>query len=129
MAPVTAIYAALVAALFLALSFSVVRARRGRQVSMGDAGDRALQRRVRAQANCAEYAPIGLLLLLLLELNGTGPLLLHLVGLSLLAGRLVHGVGFGRDDMLMAARVPGMLLTFGSIGLAALLLLAGAAGF
>ena len=125
MTPITAFYAALVTILFVALSLAVIRLRRGRRVSMGDAGDRALQRRIRAQANCAEYAPIGLLLLALLELNGTAPILLHAVGLSLLAGRLLHGWGFGRDDMFMAARVPGMLLTVGSIALAAILLLIG----
>lgn len=62
---ITSVYAAAIALLLLALSWRVIEARRAGRVSLGDGGDRALLRRIRAQGNCAEYAPMGLILLAL----------------------------------------------------------------
>ncbi|MFZ5962701.1 MAPEG family protein [Thalassococcus sp. BH17M4-6] len=123
MAPVTTLYASLIALLFLALSLRVVAYRRARQISLGDAGDPALRARIRAQGNCAEYAPIGLLLLLLVELQSAPPVALHVLGLLLLAGRVLHGLALSRHPHPMVLRVGGMILTFTMIGLAALGLL------
>ena len=49
--PVTALYAGLLAPLFLFLSARVIAARRGAQTALGDGGDPALLRRMRVQAN------------------------------------------------------------------------------
>ncbi len=119
MLSITTIYAAIIALLFLALSFRVITYRRGNLISLGDHGDKALETRIRAQGNCAEYAPIGLILLGLVELNGAAPIIIHLLGLMLLAGRLMHGIGFWGDRPVMLLRVWGMLLTTGMIGLSA----------
>lgn len=111
MLPVTAIYAALLAFLFIGLSARVILYRRAQGLSLGDEGDRALLQRMRAQANCAEYAPFGLLLLALSEAQGAPAPALHLLGLALLAGRVLHAVGLSADPQVMAARVGGMVLT------------------
>lgn len=122
----TPIFAALVAFLFLALSARVILYRRANRIGLGDAGDTALLRRIRAQSNCAEYAPLGLLLLLVLELQGwSGPVLI-LTGLLLLAGRAAHAYGFSSQPEKMNLRVAGMGLTLTMIGLAAALALIGA---
>ena len=42
--PVTSLYAGLLVALFLVLTFRVILFRRGRRVDMGDGGHRLLQR-------------------------------------------------------------------------------------
>jgi len=94
---VTPIYAALLALLFLGLSARVITYRRSNLLSLGDEGDKGLLKRMRAQANCAEYVPIGILLLLLLELTGAPLWLLHALGLSFTAGRLLHAYGFPPD--------------------------------
>lgn len=121
---VTPLYAAILTGLYIWLSARVIVYRRGNRVSMGDKGDARLLCLMRAHANCAEYAPFGLLLLLMVELMGAPALALHVIGLLLLAGRLVHAYGFSSDPMIMPLRVLGMALTFLSLGLSALGLLA-----
>ena len=121
MVQVTAIYAGLLALLFLWLSLRVVGARRTHKVSVGDGGERAVLKAMRAQANCAEYAPIGIILLALAELQGLPALAMHLLGAALLAGRVLHGWGYGRTPQVVHARVWGMYLTVGSIFTAAIL--------
>ena len=117
---VTPIYAAVLALLFVALSMRVIGLRFRRRVSLGDGGDAELMQRIRAQANCAEYAPFGVLLLLIAELTGAPVWALHLSGLCLLAGRLAHGVALS-GRMKFALRKTGMVLTFTSICLSAIL--------
>jgi uncharacterized membrane protein YecN with MAPEG domain len=112
---VTPLYAAALTALFLVLSWRVISYRRAHQVSLGDGGDPMLERRMRAQGNFAEYAPIGLILLLGAELAGAPGLWLHLTGLLLLTGRLMHGVGFSFFRQNIPLRVGGMVLTLTSL--------------
>lgn len=117
---ITPIYAALVALLLLWLSVRVIRYRRSNRLSLGDAGDKGLIKRMRAQANCAEYAPIGLILLLITELQGAPDIALHALGALLLAGRVIHGYGFSASPPRMNLRVLGMFLTLVMIAAAAL---------
>ena len=117
---VTPIYAALVALLFLVLSARVISYRRANMISLGDTGDKALLKRMRAQANCAEYAPLALFLMLVAELNGAPAFAVHLMGAALLAGRVLHAVGFSATPQKMILRQSGMLLTLGMILLSAL---------
>ncbi len=120
---VTPIYAALIAGIFIALSARVITYRRSRQLGLGDHGDKSLLKRMRAQANCAEYAPFGLLLLALAELQGVSTPLLHLLGLSLLAGRALHAYGFSASPPIQRLRVLGMTFTFVQITVTALVCL------
>lgn len=117
---VTSLYTALVALLFLVLSARVILYRRAHMISLGDTGDKALLKRMRAQANCGEYAPIALLLLLVAELNAAPALALHLMGLTLLVGRVLHAVGFSATPQRMILRQVGMVMTLGMILLSAL---------
>jgi uncharacterized membrane protein YecN with MAPEG domain len=119
---VTPLYAAALTALFISLSLRVIALRRSGRVSLGDAGDPALLARIRAQGNCAEYAPLGIVLLLLAELAGAAPALLHLSGLSLLAGRVIHARALSGPGRF-AARTIGMLMTFAALSLSAALAL------
>lgn len=118
---ITPLYAAALTALFVVLSARVITYRRANKVSLGDGGDRVLERRMRAQGNFAEYVPLGLILMLGAELAGAGALWVHATGLLLLAGRLMHGIGFSflRQNMLL--RVGGMVLTLSSLMLGAAL--------
>jgi uncharacterized membrane protein YecN with MAPEG domain len=111
MLPITAIFAALIALLFLTLSFRVIFYRRGKLISLGDQGDKALETRIRAQANCAEYAPLGLILLGLVEITGAPTLAVVILGGMLFLGRLLHGIGFWGARPVMFLRVWGMILT------------------
>ena len=108
---VTPLYAGLIGLLFIYLSLRVIKVRRGAKISHGDGGDGALAKRIRVQGNCAEYAPFALLLLALAELQGAPLWLVHVLGLMILAGRVIHAYGLGSSPQIMNFRVGGMLLT------------------
>ena len=65
--PITAFYAALLAALFLYLSVRVIGWRRDRRVEFGHGEDFELLRRMRVHANFAEYVPFAIVLMGLAE--------------------------------------------------------------
>ena len=105
-------YAALIAVLLVFLAARVICARGRARVSLGDGGDAALARAIRVQGNCAEYAPLALLLLALAELSGASNAWLHVLGTVLLAGRLIHAWGVSRENEDLRYRIAGMSLTF-----------------
>ncbi len=115
---VTPIYAVALALLFIWLSARVIFARRENNVGIGDGNNEDLSRRIRAQGNCSEYAPFGILLILLAELQGIGALWLHLSGLLLLTGRVLHGIGLTYPYGRFQTRVPGMAITFAAFFMA-----------
>ncbi|HKJ70310.1 MAG TPA: MAPEG family protein [Gammaproteobacteria bacterium] len=118
-APVTALYAGLGVLVLLALAVRVSWVRRAAGVNLGDGGDAALQRAVRAHANAAENIPPALLLLLVVELGGAAGWLLHVAGTALVAGRVLHGVGLNRSSGASFGRAAGMVLTWGVLALLA----------
>ncbi|NOD82778.1 MULTISPECIES: MAPEG family protein [unclassified Ruegeria] len=120
MLAITPIYAALIAILYVALSVKVILQRRSDKISVGDGGSKLMIKAIRTHSNCAEYAPIALLLIAMVELQGAGGLLLHILGLMLLAGRLLHAYGFGRTPQIVILRQAGMSLTFLAILVAAI---------
>lgn len=124
--PITALYASLLAPLFLLLASRVIRARRAVRVAVGDGGDAVLARRMRVHANFAEYVPLALLLLALAESLGTHAWLLHGLGLALLGGRVAHAWGMSQPDENFAFRVAGVVTTFWMLGLTAAACLWGA---
>lgn len=117
---ITPLYAGLIALLFLVLSYRVSLARRGLRISIGDGDDKDMIKRMRVQANCAEYAPIGIILLWMAEIQGMPAWLVHLSGSTLLIGRLLHAFGLGSTPQVVPARLWGMYLTVGMIFVTAL---------
>ena len=69
-APITALYAGLLGILMLILAFRVVAVRRTTSIGLGDGGHALLLSRIRIHGNAAEYVPLALILMLILELNG-----------------------------------------------------------
>lgn len=120
-APITAFYAGLLALWFILLSVRVVTTRRSARVGLGTGDNRELARRVRVHGNFAEYVPLALLLLLLLEVNTALVWLPHAAGAALFLGRVAHFIGLGRSIGHSWGRVIGTSLTW-----LALLVLAGA---
>ncbi len=108
---ITSIYAGLLAIWFVLLSYRVVQ-QRGHGVSLGDGGDQVLLRRIRAHGNFAEYVPILLIMLGMLEFGGAKPWLLHVLGTTLLVARLLHGVALSFTESWKFGRFYGTLLTF-----------------
>jgi len=117
-------YAALLGLVYLALSLRAIRARRSARKAIGPLGDDALDRRVRAHANFAEYAPLVLLLLAFAELRELPEMLVHLGCALLLVGRCLHAWGLSQVPENFRYRVYGMYGTFLALVVAATLLLA-----
>jgi uncharacterized protein len=114
---ITAWYASLLALLFVWLAVQVIGLRRAKKVRLGDGGDPQLQAAIRAHGNAAEYVPLSLVLLALLELDGAHWALVHAGGLAVLAGRLLHARGMLAEQL--ASRILGMQVTiYTLIGLA-----------
>ncbi|MGY6586952.1 MAG: MAPEG family protein [Wenzhouxiangella sp.] len=122
-ASITLFYAALCGLILIILSVKVVALRRRHQVGIGDGEQADLERAIRVQGNFVEYVPIGLLLLLLLELGAVLPgWLLHVLGASLVLARMLHGFwGLNRTEGVSRGRFLGTLLTWSTLIVASLI--------
>ncbi|MEE9389031.1 MAG: MAPEG family protein [Paracoccaceae bacterium] len=120
MSVVSPIYGGLLALLTIYLSVRVSLARREHKISVGDGDNPALIKAIRTHANSIEYIPLGIILLILLELQNGEPWLVHLSGLALLFGRVLHAYGLGRQPQFIPGRVYGAYLTLFAITGAAL---------
>lgn len=106
---ITGLYASILSLLFIGLSLNVIRWRRHLKVLLGDGGEATLKQAIAAQANASQYIPIGLLLLLLAELNVARAWLLHLAGVLFVSGRCLHGYALLKGSL--KKRVLSMQLT------------------
>ena len=120
---VTPLYAALLVLWFLVLTLRVLQNRRSAKVSLGDGGNTLLQRAIRGHANFAEYVPLALLLLAILELSRFSIYLLHAIGILLLIARLLHGYALAFRSEFRFGRLWGATLTFAVLTVEALLCL------
>ncbi len=109
--PITALYGALLTLVAIVLTPFVGQARLAAGVSLGDGGQANLLVAMRRHANFTEHVPLVLLLLLILELNGAGPVLLHCLGLALLVSRIIHPFGLHHEQIRRPARLVGALGT------------------
>ena len=80
--------------------------------------DKTLQRSIRGHGNLVEYAPLFLILMLVLELSGAPQMQLYFSGIIFTLGRLMHGIAFSFMKQNMFLRIGGMTFTFvGFLGL------------
>jgi uncharacterized protein len=107
---VSSIYAGILALLIAWLSLNVIKIRRAKKIKLGDGGESDLQYAIRAQGNATEYIPISLILLVLLELSGVNLWLVHLGGVAIIIGRVLHAKGLLTQSL--SYRVLGMQFTF-----------------
>lgn len=120
---IPAIYASILALMFVGLSIRTLGMRRRLKIAIGDAGNPEMLRAMRVHSNFAEYVPLGLLLIFLAAGSGAHPMLVHFLGLTLLAGRLSHAYGVSQSRENYRFRVAGMALTFTSLITSSLYLL------
>jgi uncharacterized membrane protein YecN with MAPEG domain len=116
----TAVFASILALMFIKLSFNVIGFRRKNKISLGAGGVDELERAIRAHGNFAEYVPLGLFLMGALELNGAPLELVALLGALLVVGRYFHAKGINEPPPEFTNRVRGMKLTFAALGLSAI---------
>ena len=116
----TPLWAALLTFLYLWLAAQVIRGRYRTKTALGSGGDAGLERAIRAHANFAEYVPLALILIACVELQGGWLWFVHLLGATLLAGRIIHAFGISQEAEVLSRRRNGMVLTFATLALAAL---------
>jgi uncharacterized membrane protein YecN with MAPEG domain len=106
------LYAALLALIFVLLSVRTLRLRKQLRIGIGDGGNPQLLRAMRVHSNFAEYVPLSLVLLLLVEGQGAPMLLVHGLCLGLSFGRASHAFGVSQPKEDFRFRVFGMVMTF-----------------
>lgn len=110
--PLTLLYASLNGLLYFILSMWVVKARFQHRVEIGHGENGNLLRVIRVHANAAEYIPLVLFFLLILEINHTSTLVLNFIGAGLLLGRILHAFGLYGQKGPNPARFLGTVLTW-----------------
>lgn len=108
---VTALYGSLLALIGLVLGALVGMQRPRLRVSLGDGGHQSLIEANRRHMNWLENVPVLIVLLAVIELNGASSNWLHVLGGTLLAGRLIHPFGISADWAFRVPRFIGTLLT------------------
>ena len=111
---ITGGYLAVLALVYAALAINVMRLRRQNLAAFGDAGNPALRSAIRAHAHFAEYVPITVLMVAMLEMSGLAALRVHLLMAALLVARLLHPLGMYAKPMtpqFVVGRIGGMTLT------------------
>ena len=63
------------------------------RVPLGDGGNPQMLRMIRLHGNAAEYIPLALVLMAIYEINGGWHTALHVIGIALVAGRVLQTWG------------------------------------
>ena len=108
-----ALWAGLNLGLTLLLALNVTRHRMKEGVSTGSGDSQSLERAIRAHGNNTEYVSGALLGILILVALGYSPLIINLLGASLLVARFCHAHGIQQLEVaLPKTRVLGNVLTW-----------------
>jgi uncharacterized membrane protein YecN with MAPEG domain len=115
--PVTLITACILALIKLVLAFRVGQARFKYRVAIGDGGHPDMLARIRTHANFAEYVPLILILMGLLEISSVNRIGLMVMGVLVIIFRIMHAIGMPRQ-------APNIFRTTGAGGTALVLAVA-----
>ena len=110
--PISMLYAGLLTLLYFALSVNIIRLRCRDRVGLGTGDSQDLKVAVRIHGNFAEYVPLSLLLLVVMELQGAAVDLLYGLGAALFVARICHALGLTMSVGPSWARTVGVLGTF-----------------
>jgi len=109
---ITALYASLLAIIFIALSVNIIRLRFKHKVGIGDGGESTLRKAVRVHGNFSEYVPLALILLGCYEIGGAEPNWVHILGGGIVLGRVLHALGLSKSAGTTMPRFIGTMSTF-----------------
>lgn len=123
---ITALYTSLLGILWLGLTMYVILGRWKYKVSLGDGGEKDLNRRIRAHANFMETVPFAVILLWFGEMYVLTPHVVHSMGIALFIGRVLHAYGMlFRKRSTNRFRQTGMTLTITVMGINSLWIFVG----
>ena len=109
--PVTALYLGVFAIFGGVLAFFPGKIRGAEGIPIGDGGRPDLLLATRRHGNFIEYVPYFMIMMAALELNGSGPPLLHGLGGGMIFARAMHAVGIKADTIQSPPRAIGAGLT------------------
>lgn len=117
--PITPIFAAIFALIYIVLSLGVIGHRKNKRISRGDGDDRDLAVAIRVHANFIEYVPLAIILLWFLETIAYEKTLTFILASILLLARLLHVAGMHNPKKYLILRQIGVVATLSVILLAA----------
>mgnify|MGYP001210038464 FL=1 len=120
---ITALYAGILGIMYVILSVQVIKGRFHYRISLFDGNNDDMKKRIRAHANFAEYVPLALVLMICMELQRADDIYLHLLGITLCAGRFAHAIGIVRYLNANLYRALGTVATFTVITIASIYLI------
>ena len=120
---ITPFYAAFLGLGFVTLSVLTLRLRRKLKIPLGDGGNNQLLRAIRVHSNFAEYVPLSIILIFMVEQQNAPHFLIHLLGSFLLIGRVSHAWGVSQNIENYNFRIFGMAMTFTSLLVSSLYLI------
>ncbi len=112
---ITGFYAALLGLLLMALSLNVIRLRYKYRQGIMDGGHKELALAIRVHGNFTEYVPLALILMFFDEAVKYPAWALHVLGVSLVVGRITHALGLSRNEDRSPGRAIGVVLTYSVI--------------
>lgn len=125
---ITPIYTAILAFMLAGLYLNVVRVRRKHKVGMGNGGNPAVAKAVRAHGNFIETVPFIVLMMAMLETMGAVAVVLHGMGALLVFSRLLSIWGLAESTGTSMGRFSAGIITVLLFIAGGLLLLAGVFG-
>lgn len=110
--PISMLFAGLLTLLYFVLSVNIIRLRWRDRVGLGTGDSKDLKVAVRIHGNFAEYVPLSLLLMVLMESHNAASGLLYGLGGVLFVARICHALGLTLSVGPSWARTVGVLGTF-----------------
>lgn len=108
---ITLLYAGLLGLMMIVLTVRIIRLRWKHRVGLETGGVKELTKAVRAHGNFAEFVPLILVLMALVEVHDAPRLLVHASGCLLVASRLCHVIGLTRSVGFTPWRAVGVVGT------------------
>ena len=108
---ITILYAGILAVMYAGLTAYVAAGRYKYRVGLGNGGVPELTQRVRIHGNFAEHVPFALFLIFLVDYSQFSPLIVHVLGLVLVLGRVLHAFGISSTPGASPGRFLGTVLT------------------
>jgi uncharacterized protein len=118
--PITLTMAGLAAIVNIWLAIRCGQVRSKEKISVGDGGNDLMIRRMRAHSNFAEFTPIVLILVALVELAWGTSTWLWVVAMAYIVGRVAHGLGMDNDNKGRGAGIMITMLATIGLGLCAI---------
>ncbi|WGI20553.1 MAPEG family protein [Amylibacter sp. IMCC11727] len=108
---ITALSAAVLAIVFLVLTFGVIKARTAAGISILHGDDMSLALKMRVHGNFAEFVPLALILMALAENAGGNKTALSVAAMILVISRIILPFGLKVENMTHPVRIAGNIGT------------------